>query len=126
MDRLLELDNIINIEINNKNVSYCENAKKRYFLLCKELDGVLLEYSKGTEAKVEDLKMANLMKLKTDIQSSIDSVKFTEKYYGNLEYDFSYVKKNKFKIIMEELVSRALHPKRLERYLELGGDIDDF
>jgi hypothetical protein len=28
-------------------------------------------------------------------------------------------------IIMEELIMKALHPKTLERHLELGGDIDD-
>jgi hypothetical protein len=29
-------------------------------------------------------------------------------------------------VIREELTMKCMHPKRLERFLEMGGDIDDF
>jgi hypothetical protein len=33
---------------------------------------------------------------------------------------------NKIKIILEELMKNVWHPKRIIRYLELGGNLDDF
>lgn len=47
---------------------------------------------------------------------------------SGLLYDvktYPYKKKN-IENIFEELVMKALSPKRLQRHLELGGDIDDF
>jgi hypothetical protein len=29
-------------------------------------------------------------------------------------------------IIREELIMESMHPRRLEKWLEMGGDIDDF
>ena len=29
-------------------------------------------------------------------------------------------------IIREDLIMKSMHPKRLERWIELGGEIDDF
>ena len=29
-------------------------------------------------------------------------------------------------VIREELLMKCMHPARLERWLEMGGDIDDF
>ena len=39
-----------------------------------------------------------------------------------------YIKMSKMRtwIILEDLMKNALHPKRLTRFLELGGDSDDF
>jgi hypothetical protein len=34
--------------------------------------------------------------------------------------------KDRMDIIREELMIKCMHPLRLERFLELGGDIDDF
>jgi hypothetical protein len=29
-------------------------------------------------------------------------------------------------VIREELIMKCMHPSRLERWIEMGGDIDDF
>ena len=39
--------------------------------------------------------------------------------------NFRYLKE-RMDIIREELIIKCMHPHRLERWLELGGDIDDF
>jgi hypothetical protein len=33
---------------------------------------------------------------------------------------------NKIKIILEELMKNAWHPKKIIRYIELEGNLDDF
>ena len=40
-----------------------------------------------------------------------------------INYKYLYQKMN---IIREELMMKCMHPRRLERFLEAGGDIDDF
>ena len=40
-----------------------------------------------------------------------------------INYKYLYQRMN---IIREELLMRCMHPSRLERWLEMGGDIDDF
>jgi hypothetical protein len=39
--------------------------------------------------------------------------------------NYAYLKK-RMDVIREELMMKSMHPRRLERWLELGGDIDDF
>ena len=34
--------------------------------------------------------------------------------------------KERMNIIKEELIMKSMHPSRLERFLEMGGEIDDF
>jgi len=43
-------------------------------------------------------------------------------------FEWDYIKMSKMKtwIILEDLMKNTLHPKRLIRFLELGGDSDDF
>jgi hypothetical protein len=48
-----------------------------------------------------------LTKHKQEIERSYDHVIHTEIYYGKLECNFENVKKNKMKIIMEELIMKA-------------------
>ena len=40
-----------------------------------------------------------------------------------INYKYLYQRMN---IIREELLMRCMHPSRLERWIEMGGDIDDF
>jgi len=40
-----------------------------------------------------------------------------------INYKYLYQRMN---IIREELMMRCMHPSRLERWIEMGGDIDDF
>jgi hypothetical protein len=40
-----------------------------------------------------------------------------------LNYEFLTERMN---IIREELMMKCMHPRRLERWIEMGGDIDDF
>jgi hypothetical protein len=42
------------------------------------------------------------------------------------ELDYIKMSENKIKIILEELMKNVWHPKRIIRYLELGGNLDDF
>jgi hypothetical protein len=42
------------------------------------------------------------------------------------ELDYIRMSENKIKIILEELMKNAWHPKRIIRYIELGGNLDDF
>jgi hypothetical protein len=43
-------------------------------------------------------------------------------------FEFNYIKmsENKIKIILEEIMKNVWHPKRIIRYLESGGNLDDF
>ena len=43
-------------------------------------------------------------------------------------FDRDYIKMSEMRtrIILEDLMKNALHPRRLIRFLELGGDSDDF
>jgi prefoldin subunit 5 len=41
----------------------------------------------------------------------------------SINYKYLYQRMN---VIREELMMRCMHPKRLERFLEMGGEIDDF
>ena len=41
----------------------------------------------------------------------------------NINYKFM---KERMNIIKEELIMKSMHPSRLERFLEMGGEIDDF
>ena len=40
--------------------------------------------------------------------------------------DYIKISKKRTWIILEDLMKNALHPRRLIRFLELGGDCDDF
>ena len=40
--------------------------------------------------------------------------------------DYIKMSKKRTWIILEDLMKNALHPRRLIRFLELGGDFDDF
>jgi hypothetical protein len=40
-----------------------------------------------------------------------------------IKYKYLYQRMN---IIREELMMKCMHPRRLERWIEMGGDIDDF
>jgi hypothetical protein len=40
-----------------------------------------------------------------------------------INYGYLYQRMN---IIREEMMMRCMHPSRLERWIEMGGDIDDF
>jgi len=43
-------------------------------------------------------------------------------------FERDYIKMSKMRtwIILEDLMKNALHPIRLTRFIELGGDYDDF
>jgi hypothetical protein len=40
-----------------------------------------------------------------------------------IKYKYLYQRMN---IVREELMMKCMHPRRLERWIEMGGDIDDF
>lgn len=42
---------------------------------------------------------------------------------GNINYKFLT---ERMDMIREELMMKSMHPSRLERFLEMGGEIDDF
>ena len=40
-------------------------------------------------------------------------------------YDYLFLK-GRMDIIREELIKKCMHPRRLEQWIEMGGDFDDF
>jgi hypothetical protein len=44
---------------------------------------------------------------------------FTKK----INYEYLYQRMN---VIREEMMMKCMHPSRLERWIEMGGDVDDF
>jgi RimJ/RimL family protein N-acetyltransferase len=44
-------------------------------------------------------------------------------FIKKINYKYLYQRMN---MIREELMMKCMHPKRLEKFLEMGGDIDDF
>jgi hypothetical protein len=44
---------------------------------------------------------------------------FTKK----INYEYLYQRMN---VIREEMMMKCMHPSRLERWIEMGGDIEDF
>jgi hypothetical protein len=40
-----------------------------------------------------------------------------------INYEYLYQRMN---VIREELMMRCMHPSRLEQWIDMGGDIDDF
>ena len=52
-----------------------------------------------------------------------DILKFKD---GIFVRDYIYMSEIRTRIILEDLMKNALHPKRLIRFLELGGEIDDW
>jgi hypothetical protein len=42
------------------------------------------------------------------------------------ERDYVKMAETRTRIILEELMKNALHPRRIVKFLELGGDMDDF
>ena len=44
-------------------------------------------------------------------------------FYKSINYTFL---KERMDVIREELAMKCMHPRRLERWIELGGDLDDF
>ena len=45
---------------------------------------------------------------------------------GIFERDYIQMSKMRTRIILEDLMKNALHPRRVQRFLDLGGDMDDF
>ena len=41
-------------------------------------------------------------------------------------YDYHKMKERMRTTIAEELLQKAMHPSRLKRYLDMGGDLEDF
>lgn len=73
------------------------------------------------------------------VSSNPKAIRLLEKnqdkiYWDWLSYNPSIFKKqinykfltDRMNIIREELMMKCMHPKRLERFLEMGGEIDDF
>jgi len=42
------------------------------------------------------------------------------------ERDYIRMSEKRTMIILEDFLKNALHPRRIERFLELGGDMDDY
>jgi hypothetical protein len=42
------------------------------------------------------------------------------------ELDYIKMAESRTNLILEDLMKNTLHPTRLDRYIKLGGDIDDF
>jgi hypothetical protein len=68
----------------------------------------------------------NAIHLLEQNREKIDWVSLSENpsiFKKKLDYKFL---KERMNIIREELIMKCMHPSRLERFIEMGGDIDDF
>jgi hypothetical protein len=74
------------------------------------------------EKNLERIDWRNLAKN----QGNIGGFKFSSNpsiFKKVVNYEYLYQRMN---IVREEMMMRCMHPSRLERFIEMGGDIDDF
>jgi hypothetical protein len=86
-------------------------------LLEKNMDRISWEGVSGNPSAIS-LRKRNMDKI--DWSSLSENPNIFEK---NINYSFL---KERMDIVREELMMKCMHPLRLERWLEMGGDIDDF
>jgi hypothetical protein len=68
----------------------------------------------------------NAMRLLEKNQDKVNWVELSNNpsiFKKTINYKYLYQRMN---IVREELMMKCMHPRRLERFLEMGGDIDDF
>ena len=62
------------------------------------------------------------------LENNLDKINWTYLSENPSIFELDYIKmaESRTKIILEDLMKNVLHPSRLDRYIKLGGNIDDF
>ena len=62
------------------------------------------------------------------LEQNVDKINYSGLSFNPNIFGRDYIKMSKIRtwIILEDLMKNALHPRRLVRFIKLGGDSDDF
>ena len=126
MYNMKEVDMIMAVENHNYRVKACEKSKKRYKTECKKMDDLVIQYHQLVNTDEKNDFAIKFIIQKNEVETSYDIMMLSIKRDGDKLFDPSMIKKNRFALINEELIQKAMSPSRLEKHLELGGDIEDF
>ena len=126
MYNMKEVDIIMAVENHNFMVKACEKSKKWYKTECKKMDDLLIQYHQLVNTDEKSDFAIKFIRQKNEVETSYDIMMSNIMRNGDKLFDPSMIKKNRFALINEELIQKAMRPSRLEKHLELGGDIEDF
>jgi hypothetical protein len=123
---MTEVDEILKVECNNNKVGMLERSKKMYKRECKKMDDLLIQYHKINNIDEKNDFATEFIKQKSEVEFRYEGMQHFIKNYGDVVFDGSMIQKNRFALINEELIQKAMSPARLMKHLELCGDIEDF
>ena len=126
MYNMEEVDIILAVENNNFRLKACEKSKNIYKTECKKMDDLLIQYHQLVNVDEQNDFAIHFMIQKNKVETSYDIMMSSIMRDGDKVFDPSMIKKKKIALINEELIQKAMSPSRLEKHLELGGDIGDF
>ena len=126
MYNMKEVDIILAVENNNSLVKSVETSKKIYKIACKKMDDLLVEYHLIDNIDEKNNFAIQFSRQQIEVEITYQKMEQNIRLFGNRVFDASMIKKNRFSLINEELIQKAMSPSRLEKHLELGGDIEDF
>jgi hypothetical protein len=126
MYNMTEVDKIMAVENNNLCVNARERSKKVYKIECKKMDDLLIQYHQTNNIDDKRILYGDFVKQKNEVEFRYESMQHMIKCYEDKVFDGTMMKKQRFSLINEELIQKAMSPARLTRHLELGGDIEDF
>jgi hypothetical protein len=126
MYNMTEVDKIMKVESHNSCVESCERSKKVYKRECKKMDDLLIQYHLMDNIDGKKDFGIEIMKQKSEVEFRYEALQHMIECYGDRVFDGTMIKKQRFSLINEELIQKAMSPARLMRHLELGGDIEDF
>ena len=126
MYNMKEVDVILAVEINNGLEKSVEKSKNIYKIACKKMDDLLVEYHLIDNIDEKNTFAIEFMRRQIEVEITCKNMEQNIRIFGNRVFDASMIKKNRFSLIIEELIQKAMSPSRLEKHLELGGDMEDF
>jgi hypothetical protein len=123
---MTEVDKILAVENHNYRVRMLERSKKKYISECKKMDDLLIQYHLMDNIDEKNDFAIEFIKQKVEVDFRYESMENSIKSDGDKVFDGTMMKKQRFSLINEELIQKAMSPARLMKHLELGGDIEDF
>ena len=126
MYNMKEVDVILAVKNNNGLEKSVEKSKNMYKIACKKMDDLLVEYHLIDNIDEKNNFAIEFMRRQIEVEITCKNMEQNIRIFGNRVFDASMIKKNRFSLINEELIQKAMSPSRLEKHLELGGDMEDF
>ena len=126
MYNMKEVDVILAVKNNNGLEKSVEKSKNMYKIACKKMDDLLVEYHLIDNIDEKNTFAIEFMRRQIEVEITCKNMEQNIRIFGNRVFDASMIKKNRFSLINEELIQKAMSPSRLEKHLELGGDMEDF